>query len=816
MQTLLQDLKYGIRMLSRAPGFTAVAILTLALGIGANTAIFSVVKAVLLHALPFKNSERLVVVRENVKNHGPSSVAFATFQDWERQDRSFDAMAAYSDAEFIVSGPSSSERIYGEEVTQNYFEMLGVSAAKGRIFLPEENVTPMKYPVALIGFGLWERRFGSDPNIIGKTITLNNAPFTVVGVAPKGFLGFSDQAEAWIPVVMRDAAWPAVAKFDFLHSRDVHWLRGLAVLKPGVSLAEAQSEMSTIADNIAAAYPKENRDRGAVVKFAKEEYIGSFRSPLYVLLAAVGFVLLIACANVANLVLTRTASREREMAIRLALGAGRTRLIRQFITESLLLSAAGALLGFAIAEWGLNLLVSALPLTFPTFTHVRLDGEVLAFTCLLMVGAGGLIGLLPAIAAGREALNETLKEGAKGSTGLRGRKIGTVLVVSEVALALVLLAGAGLLLKSFGRLLDVNPGFQPDHLLTMRFYVPDREYSGDGKNRFGPELAEKIAAVPGVESAAVTFIDPFVWGGFSRGFTLENHPVPTTAEQDSTFYQEIGPGYFNTMRIPLLSGRDFTRNDSLESPHVLMVSEAFAKKFFPGESAIGKRIKYGGSADSKNPWMEIVGVVGNIKFNSLRQDASAEPVFYGPLLQSEVIINMSVIVRTRSAPESMIDPLRAAIQKIDPDVPVYNIATLAQRMHEDSAETRSYTLLLALFATLALALAAIGIYGVMAYAVTQRTHEIGIRLALGAKRADVFRLVVGRGLWIALLGVAVGLGGTFMLTRVLTGLLFEVAPTDPAILAGGSATLAGVALLACYLPARRAMRVDPMIALRYE
>ncbi|MGA8142318.1 MAG: ABC transporter permease [Candidatus Acidiferrales bacterium] len=815
MQTLLQDLKYGVRMLARAPGFTMVAILTLALGIGANTAIFSVVKAVLLRSLPFKNANQLVILREDVKNHGPESVAFVNFQDWEKQSHSFSQMAAYSDAEFIVSGTTSSERIYGEEVTRDYFEILGVPAAKGRVFLPQENETPMKDLVALISYGLWERRFGSDPNVVGKGITLNDARFTIVGVAPKGFLGFSDQAEVWIPVMARDAAWPASAKFDFLHSRGVHWLRGLGVLKPGVSIAQAQAEMSTIASRLEEEYPQENHDRGAVVKSAKESYIGTFRSPLYILLAAVGFVLLIGCANVANLVLTRTASREREMAIRLALGAGRSRLIRQFVTEGLLLSGAGALLGFAIAQWGLDLLVAALPVTFPTFTHVRLDAGVLIFTCMLMVATGILIGLLPALTAGREALNETLKEGAKGSTGLRGRRIGTALVVSEVALALVLLVGAGLLLKSFHRLLSVNPGFQPDHLVTMRFYVPAHDYKGDERNRFGPELAQKVAAVPGVESAAVTFIDPFVWGGFSRGFTLENQPVPSAAEQDATTYQEVGSDYFRTMKIPILSGRDFAMTDTLDKPRVVMVSEAFARKFYPGESPLGKRIKYGPS-DSKNPWMEIVGVVGNIKFNSLRQDADAQPVFYGPLLQSEVIINMSVIVRTRPAPESMIDPLRAAIQKIDPDVPVYNVATIAERMREDSAETRSYTLLLAIFAALAMSLAAIGIYGVMAYAVTQRTHEIGIRLALGAQRKDVFNLVVGRGLWIALAGVAIGLAGTLALTRVLTGLLFEVAPTDPAILAGVSVALAAVALLACYLPARRAMRVDPMVALRYE
>ena len=686
----------------------------------------------------------------------------------------------------------------------------------GRVFLPEENQTPMKDMVAMIGYGLWERRFGSDPNIIGRSITLNHANFTIVGVAPKGFLGFSDQAEVWIPIMVRDAAWPEFAKFDFLHTRGVHWLRGIAVLKPGESIAQAQTEMNTIAANLAAAYPEQNHDRGASVESAKESYVGTFRSPLYILLAAVGFVLLIACANVANLLLTRAASREREMAIRLALGAGRSRLIRQFVTEGLLISAAGALLGFVIAELGLKVLVASLPVTFPTFTQVRLDASVLAFTCLLMVIAGILIGLLPALTAGRDGLNETLKEGAKATTGLRGRRIGTALVISEVALAVVLLAGAGLLLKSFEHLLSVNPGFRPDHLITLRFYVPAREYKGDELHRFGPELAEKIAAVPGVESAAVTFIDPFVWGGFSREFALADHPAITIADQDSTTYQEIGSNYFKTMGIPILSGRDFASTDTLDKPRVVMVSEAFARKYYPGESPLGKRIRYSRSADSKMPWMEIVGVVGNIKFNSLRQDADAQPVFYGPLLQSEVIINMSVIARTRPSPESMIDPLRTAIQKIDPDVPVYNVATIAQRMHEDSAEMRSYTLLLAVFAGLALCLAAIGIYGVMAYAVTQRTHEIGIRLALGAQHKDVFGLVIGHGLWIALVGVAVGLGGALALTRLMASLLFEVAPTDPVVLASVSLGLTGVALLACYLPARRAMRVDPMVALRYE
>jgi predicted permease len=815
MGALLQDLKYGLRTLAKSPGFTIVAVLTLALGIGANAAIFSVVKAVLLRSLPFKNAERLVTVREDVKNLGPAPVAVPNFRDWQARAHAFEEMAAYGHAEFILSGGDRSERLFGETVTENYFELLGVSAIKGRTFRPEENHVPMRDAVAMIGYGLWQRRFGADPDIIGKTITLNNANFTVVGVLPRGFLGFSDDAEAWIPLMMRDAVWPAVAKFDYIHNRGVHWMRGLAILKPGISLAEARAEMKGIGDQLAAAYPEENKDRGATVIPARDEFVSSFRSPLYILLAAVGFVLLIACANVANLMLTRAASRERETAIRLALGAGRLRLVRQFVTESLLLSAAGAFAGFLIAEWGLGLLVSILPVTFPSFTLARLDWGVLAFTSALTIAIGIGIGLLPAFSAGRECLNETLKEGAKGSAGLQGRRIGTILVISEVALALILLAGAGLLLKSLGRLLAVNPGFRPDHLLTMRFYVPERHYEGDGRNRFGPELAEKIAAVPGVESAAVTFIDPFVWGGFSRGFALEGHTALSGSEQDSITYQECGPHYFHTMDIPILSGRDFSMNDTLDKPHVVMVSEAFARRWWPGENPIGKRIKYG-SFDSKYPWMQVIGVAGNIKFDSLRQDANSDAVLYGPLLQSEVIINMSVIVRTHAAPETMIAPLRAAIQQIDSGIPVYNIATIPQRMRENSAETRSYTLLLALFAFLALSLASIGIYGVMAYAVAQRTREIGIRLALGAQRKDVFGLVIGRGLGIAIVGVAFGLAGTVMLTRVMSGLLYEVTPTDPAILAAVSLVLTGVALLACYLPARRATRVDPMVALRYE
>jgi putative ABC transport system permease protein len=815
LETLLQDVRYGLRMLARNPGFTGVAVLTLALGIGANTAIFSVVKAVLLRPLPFKDPARLVRVNESVEKGGRSPVAYPNYVDWRAQNTVFEEMAAFGDCEMIVSGTDKSERVYCEQASDTYFPLLGVSAVIGRTFTPEENATPMKYAVALIGYGLWERRYASDPAIVGKIIRLNDFDFTIIGVLPKGFLGYSDSAGVWIPMMMRDAVWPQVAKFDYLHNRDIHFHKVIARLKPGISLAGAQAEMETIAARLANAYPKDNGQRGVLVTAATEDYVRSFRAPLLVLLGAVAFVLLIACANVANLILTRSAVRERELAIRLALGAGRGRLIRQFLTENLLLTAAGAAAGVTLAFWGLDLLVSVLPVSFPSFTRVRLDGGVLVFACVLAAATAVLLTVFPALSSAHSNVNESLKEAAKSTAGLRGRRVGRVLVVSEVALALVLMIGAGLLLKSLSHLLTDNPGFRPDHLVTLRFYVPDRKYEGDGRNRFGPELAERIAQFPGVESAAATFIDPFLWGGFQRGFSIEGRAPISNAEADTVYYQEVGPNYFHSMGIPLLQGRDFSMRDSLKAPLVVMVSESFARRYWPGQDPVGKRIKYG-AADSPYPWMQVIGVSGNIKYNSLRQDPEAEPVMYGTLLQSEVIINMSLIVRTRASPEAMLGPLREEIQRIDPAIPVYNVATFSQRMHEDSSETRSYGLLLGLFAALALLLAAVGIYGVMSYWVTQRTREMGIRLTFGANPADLHRLVIGEGAWLALLGIGTGALGSFLVTRAMTSLLYEVKPFEPALFLGLAAVLTGVAVLACYLPARRATRVDPMVALRYE
>lgn len=813
--SFLQDLRYAVRTLSKAPLFTAIAVLTLALGIGANTAIFSVVHGVLLQRLPFPNAERLVQLQEAVGPEGQNPVSYPNFLDWKAQNHSFEQMAAYGDAEYIVNTREKSERVLGEIVTDTYFPVLGVTAALGRTFLPEENQVPGAHAVAIIGYGFWQRVYGSDPQILGKSIRVNGANFTIVGVAPRGFHGFADDSEIWIPLTMRDALWPQVAQFKFLESRDIHALRVLGLLKPGASIQQAMADMTTIAANLRQAYPKDNKDRTVVLFPARDHFVAGLRTPLLVLLGAVALVLMIACANVVNLILTRTVSRNRELAVRLSLGATNSRLLRQLLTESLLLAFAGTAVGLGLAAWGLDALVRLLPLTFPSFAGIHLDRNVLLFACVLAAGSGVLVGILPALGTSRIALAEGLKEGAKVSMGARGRKLGSVLVSAEVALSLVLLIGAGLLLQSLVRMLAGDPGFHSDHLVTMRFYVPDRAFQGDGRNRFGPNLAESIASVPGVQSAAVTFIDPFIWSGFSRGYTIEGHEALSPAEIDQIFYQEIGPNFFSTMGIPLRSGREFDRRDQLNAPRRIVVNEAFAQRYWPRQNPIGKRMKYG-PADSKNPWMEVVGVAGNSKFDSLRQVADTTPVVYGSLLQSEVIINMSLIVRTQGDPGAMIATLREAVQRFDAEVPVYNIATFADRMHENAAEARSYAILLGLFAGLALILAVVGIYGVISYWVSQRTQEMGIRVALGARRRDVLTLVLGDGLRLTGAGIAAGLVGALMVTRALQSMLFDVRATDPVTFAALSGLLLGVGLLACYIPARRATRVDPMDALRYE
>ena len=816
LESLWQDVRFGARTLSRNPGFTAVAVLTLALGIGANTAIFSVVRAVLLQPLPFPDSAQIVMMRGTIAKLPTAAISYPDYLDQRAQNHSFSEMGAYSRDEMILNGTDSSDRVQGEITTDSYFTVLGVPAAMGRTFLPEENLVEGANAVVVIANGLWRRSFGADPNILGKTLRLNGVRYTIVGVMPIGFSGLTDTADLWIPMMMHDVMWPASGKFGFLTTRDIHWLRTVARLRPGVSLQAAQADIDGVSSNLAKAFPKYDSDRGVLISSARDIFVGASRRPLIILLGAVAFVLLIACANVASLLLSRMNSRQREFAIRTALGAPRSRLFRQMLVECLVLTSLGAVLSLAIVASTLKLLTALLPVSFPSFISVRVDREVLLFALLLAILTGFVLSLIPAWSANSKHMQESLKDAARGgSGGKRGRRLHGVLVIVEVASSIVLLAGAGLLIKSMSQLIGGDPGFRPDHLITMRFYVPDRPYAADGKNRFGPSLADYVSTLPGVESAAVTFIDPFIWGGIGRMYTLENRPVISSAQLESITYQEVGPNYLSTMRIPLLSGREFTLQDSLDHPRVVMVNQAFARIYWPGESAVGKRMKYG-PLDSTGPWMEVVGVTGDTKFDSLRQDPADSPVVYGPLLQSEVIINMSLIVRTKSDPAAMIPGLREAISKYDPAVPLYNIATLEDRMRVDAAVTRSYAMLLGLFAALALTLCAIGIYGVIAYWVAQRTREIGVRMALGARRAGVFRLVAGEGLRLTLVGLACGFVTAVFLNRVLVSLLYKVQPFDFTVYAAITGILLVVSLLASFVPARKAMRVDPMVALRYE
>jgi predicted permease len=815
MDTLLQDLRYSFRLLARKPGFTIVAVLTLALGIGANTAVFSVVSAVLLRSLPYDAPERLVVVSEAIEKE-PRPVSYPNFLDWQAQNEVFDSVAAHCPTVITYTTAERAERVQGEMVSDNYFSLLGVTPVQGRAFLPEENSSPGSGPVVILSYGCWRNMFGADPSLVGRRLKLNGADYTVIGIAPEGFKGFSAEADMWVPMAMYHTLWPQTAQFNFLANRDVHFHRVLGRLKPGVDRARAQAEMETIAARLEQDYPKENANRNALVIPAQERLVGDVRPALFVLLVAVAFVLLIACANVASLMLAKAAARGREIAIRQALGAGRFRLVRQLLTESTVIALIGGAAGLLVAVWGVDLLVSILPVSLPKFATAGIDRGVLAFTLTVSLLTGLVLGLVPALQASKLDLRESLNEGGRSLGGSsKGRRTRSLLIVSEIALALMLMIGAGLMLKSFRQMQTAQTGFAPDGLLTMRFDVPNKKYEGAERLRVGQRLIERLETVAGIQSVAITFTDPFLWDGINRGFTVEGMPPDPPGAQDSVYFHDISPNYFHTMEIPFVAGRDFTTADDNTASRVAIVSQAFARRYWPGEEAVGKRIKYG-PLDSKHSWMTIVGVVGNVKFVNLRHDLDAFPIVYVPLLQSEVVINLNVMARTRGNPAAMVSSIRNEIQRFDAEMPVYNISTMQERLAEQASETRSYTLLMGLFASLALMLSVVGIYGVMSYMVSERTREIGIRMALGAGRGDVLRLVITQGMGLAAAGIAIGLGGAILLTRFMESLLYGVSATDPMTFAALSLLLAGVALVACFIPARRATKVDPMVALRHE
>ncbi len=806
MHTILQDIRYGCRALLRNPGFTAVAVLALALGIGANSAIFSVVNAVLLRPLPYEEPGALVWFNE-IQPPDCQTCPFSApdFLDFQAQNQSFEQMAGVRQFSFNLTGQGPAELVRGAVVSVNFLSFLRLHPVLGRDFLPEEGQAGAAR-VALVSYGAWQRRFGGDPQVLGRKLTLNNEIATIIGVLPRGF-SFSRNTELWLnPHNRVPEVFPNYAG-DILTQRGMHYLPVLGRLKPGVSLVQAQADIHTIVSRLQEQFKHKH---GVHLVSLHERSTGQVRTTLLVLLAAVAFVLLIACANVANLLLARATVREREMAIRAALGAGRWRIARQMLTENIILALLGGGVGLLLAYAGVDLLVASNPQDLPRLSEIRVDGAVLAFTLGASLLTGLLFGLVPALQASLPHLGEVLKEGGRsGSGSARRHWLRSGLVVSEVALSLMLLVGAGLLMRSFSRLLDVNPGFDPRNLTTLWISFSGEKYKhGAVTDRFLEQFLPRLQAMPGVTGVAVCNDLPLEGQDTNGNPTIEGHPPARPGEEPLVGQHVINPDYFRTMGIPLLKGRALTERDRTGSTQVAVINQAMAEKFWPGENPLGKRFSL-----FSDGFTEVVGVVGNVKHNGLSAVTSLDA--YAPIAQVSWGV-LSFTVRSAGDPTALVAAVRREVQALDPELPVHDVRPMSQVMAETVASRRLTVSLIGLFAAIALTLAAVGIYGVMSYAVTQRTHEIGIRMALGAQRADVLRLVLGHGMSVASIGVVLGLAGSFWLTRLISSLLFSVSATDPLTFSGVAAFLVLVALAACYIPSRRAMRVDPMVALRYE
>jgi putative ABC transport system permease protein len=790
-------------MLLRNPGFTIVAVLALTLGIGADSAIFSVVNAVLLRPLPYPESERLVILRERSPQLEGMSVAYPNFIDWREQNSTFENIGVFRRQSFNLTGNGEPERLVGSQVSAEVFAAVKVNAARGRVFTNDED-KPGATPVVVLSHGLWQRRFGGNPNILDQTLTLDGRRFTVIGIMPSDFQFPRAGTELWTPVgqASKDPGW---------ENRGNHpGLAGIARLKPGVTAAQAREDMEVVAANLERQYPDSNTGSRVTITPALETAIRGIRTALLVLLGAVAFVLLIACANVANLLLARATTRQKEIAIRTALGASRGRIIRQLLTESILLSVAGGALGLLLARWGVKLIVAISPNSIPRATEIDLDGRVVAFTVGISLFTGIIFGLVPALQSSKPDLNETLKDAGRGSTASR-HLFRSGLVVSEVALTLVLLIGAGLMIRSFYRLQQVDPGFNYDHLLTFNVSLPPKKYPEDQqKINFYEQLTEKLRALPGVQTVGVSSGLPLGNNGWQTSFRVEGQPEPEPGHTPLTEACIATPDYFQAMGIPLLKGRTFSEQDVKDSPHVTLIDEEFARRYWPGEEAVGKNIKTG----RNDPPITVIGIVRRVKMDGLNEDSNRVQSYF-PFRQ---LPNggMTVVIKTANDPMGIVSAARQQVLQIDPDQPVYGVNTMEQLRADSIAPDRLTLMLLASFAAVALILAGVGIYGVMAYSVTQRTHEIGIRMALGARQSDVLGMVIRQGMKLAVVGLAIGLLGAWLATRAMASLLFGVSATDPMTFAVISLVLAGVALGACFVPARRATKVDPMVALRYE
>jgi putative ABC transport system permease protein len=795
---MLTDMRYGTRQLLRAPGFTIVAVLTLAVGIGATSAIFSVVNGVMLRPLPYPEPERIVRVMEVVPNYGRFAVAPANFLDWRGRNQVFERIAAYMTGNDTFIGSEGPERIPRALVSWDTFELLGVAPMLGRSFREDED-RPKQNNVIVISHGMWQRRFGSDPNILGRTISASDTPVTIIGVMPPGFYFAGRATEFWRPLALDPAN----------STRGGHFLSVIARLKQGVPLQQAESAMRGIAAQLAKEYPNTNADESADTVLLHDLIVGPIRPMLLMLFAAVGVVVLIACANVAHLLLVRASVRERELAIRTAMGAGRSRLVLQLIVESLVLAFAGGAAGVLLAYLAITPIQTLGATSLPRVADITLDRNVLAFAFLVTIATGFIFGLAPAWQAARGGVGAVLKDSGR-STGARGHRMRGLLLVAEVALSLVLLVGAALLIRSFARLTRIDPGFAPEHVLSFQVRLPETKYPDPAKRDvFFDRLLERLRATPGVQAAGMTQTVPIL-EDYLLSFSIQGRPPAAPGQELSANFRLASPGYFDALAIPVRRGRTFTAQDTAKSPMVAVIDEAFAQRHFPGQDPIGKGIDIGNGTDG---FYEIVGIVGSVRHEGL--DVSPRPTMYIPYKQ-DVFSGMVVMVRTQGDPAQFAGTARQVVRTIDPTLPAFAIAPLSSVITQSVAPRRFSMLLLGMFALVALFLAAVGLYGVVAYAVSQRTQEIGLRMAIGAQRGDVLRLVLGSGMKLAVIGVAVGIGGAIALSRYVEAMLFDIGRFDAPSYVATAAVLLGVAALACYVPARRAMRVDPLVALRAE